>query len=410
MIKRELRVRLEEALGEEAVVFLRGPRQAGKSTLVRSMGGGRGYWSLDDLATLAAARSDPGGFVAGLPERVTIDEVQRVPELLLAVKEEVDRRRVPGRFLLTGSAEVRATGAVAESLAGRVRMLDLLPLSQSEIAGGSGDWLGRLWDGGFAGRELAGWGRAELLERLLRGGFPEAVTRKSPDAAQRWLRGYADALIERDMTDLMRIADVAQMVRLLALAASRTATVANCADYARVLGVPLTTLRRYLALAQAVYLCFELPAWAGSTTARLVRQPKLHLADTGVACALAGIDARALDTHPTLPGQMLESFVVGEVRKAAGWSAGGFRLAHFRSHAGREVDLVIEARDGSLCGVEVKLGATVRAEDFAGLRQLQALAGAKFRHGYVIHGGSQSLSFAPNLHALPVAGLCGIAG
>lgn len=410
MIQRELRVRLEGALGEDPVVFLRGPRQAGKTTLVRSLGVGRVYCSLDDLATLAAARTDPGGFVGGLPERVTIDEVQRVPELLLAVKVDVDRRRVPGRFLLTGSAEVRATGAVAESLAGRVRMLDLLPLSQSEIAGGGGDWLARLWDGGMVAWEVAGWSRAELIERLVRGGFPEAVTRRTRDAAQRWLRGYADALIERDMTDLMRIADVAQMVRLLALAASRTATVANFTDYARVLGVPLTTLRRYLALAQAVYFSFELPAWAGSTTARLVRQPKLHLGDTGVACALAGMDARSLAGHPTLLGQLFETFVVGEVRKASAWSAGDFRLSHFRSHAGREVDLVIEARDGSLCGVEMKLGATVRAEDFAGLRHLHALAGAKFRHGYVIHGGSQAVSFAPNLHALPAAVLCGLAG
>lgn len=408
MFRREIAYKLIESLGEDPVVFLRGPRQAGKTTLAGSLNDDRQYHTLDDLATLAAAKSDPEAFVAGLSGRVVIDEVQRVPELLLAIKREVDQRRVAGRFLLTGSSEIQATGAVAESLAGRMRMLDLLPLSQSEIAGGGGTWLDGLWDGSIEKCGANAWTKADLHGRILRGGFPEAVARKTADAAQRWLRAYADALIERDMTDLARIADVPQMTRLLSLISSRTAGVANYADFARILGVPLTTMRRYLALAQAVYFSFELPAWAGNTTARLVKQPKLHLCDTGMACVLAGLDGKSIESQPILLGQIFETFVVTEVRKAVAWSPRDLRLSHFRSHAGREVDLVIEARDGSLCGLEMKLGSTVRAGDFAGLRHLQETVGPKFRHGYIIHGGDRFVSFAPTLHAVPVSALAGL--
>lgn len=408
MFQREITPKLMEALEEDPVVFLRGPRQAGKTTLAASLKDGRQYHTLDDLATLAAAKSDPEAFVAALAARVVIDEVQRVPELLLAIKRQVDQERVPGRFLLTGSSEIRATGAIAESLAGRMRMLDLLPLSQSEIAGGSGAWIDELWDGTLGKDGTKVWDKAELLTGIMRGGFPEPVVRKSVAGAQRWLRAYADALIERDMTDLARIGDVAQMSRLLSLIGSRTAAMANYADFARVLGVPLTTVRRYLALAQAVFFSFELPAWAGNTTARLVRQPKLHLCDTGIACVLAGLDGKSMGNQPILLGQIFETFVVTEVRKAAAWSPRDLRLSHFRSHAGREVDLVIEARDGTLCALEMKLGSTVRAGDFAGLRHLQETVGPKFRHGYVVHSGDRLVSFAPNLHALPVSSLRGI--
>lgn len=408
MFQREIVTKVLESLGEDPVVFLRGPRQAGKTTLARNLNEGREYRTLDDLATLAAAKSDPQAFVAGLPGRVVIDEVQRVPELLLAIKRVVDERREIGRFLLTGSSEIRVAGAVAESLAGRMRMLDLLPLSQSEIGGRSGSWIEDLWDGTLKPKAADDWEKMDVQERIIRGGFPEAVSRKTVDGAQRWLRAYADALVERDMTDLARIADVAQMVRLLSLLASRTAGVANYADFARVLGVPLTTVRRYLALAQAVFFSFELPAWAGNTTARLVRQPKLHLCDTGMACVLAGLDGKSIASQPIFLGQIFETFAVMEVRKALAWSPRDWRLSHFRSHAGREVDLVIEARDGSLCGLEMKFGGTVRAGDFAGLRHLQETVGPKFRHGYVVHGGDQWVSFAPNLHALPVSALCGL--
>jgi uncharacterized protein len=408
VFSRKISPKLTEALDENPVVFVRGPRQAGKTTLVSALKDGRKYHTLDDLATLAAAKSDPEAFIAGLENRVVIDEVQRVPELLLAIKREVDQHRVTGRFLLTGSAEIRASSAVSESLAGRVRMLDLMPLSQSEIANGADDWITTLWHGPPTGKSGSTWGRNDLTSRLLRGGFPEAVSRKTTAAAQRWLRSYADALIERDMKDLARIADVAQMIRLLSLMASRTAGIANYADFARVLGVPLTTLRRYLALAQSVFFSFELPAWAGNTTARLVRQPKLHLQDTGIACVLAGLDEKSIDSQSILLGQIFETFVVSEIRKALTWASLDLRLSHFRSHQGREVDLVMEARDGSLCGFEMKLGSTVRAADFDGLRHLQETVGAKFRHGYVIHGGESAISFGPNLHALPASTLCGV--
>jgi uncharacterized protein len=290
-----------------------------------------------------------------------------------------------------------------ESLAGRMRVLDLWPLSQAEMHGTSSGGLECFWNGAIVHSCKDAIERQALIHRMLRGGFPEAVTRKTLAGAQRWLQSYADALIERDMTDLARIGDVSNMRRLLALAGSRTATVVNYADFARILGVPLTTVRRYIALAQAVFFAFEIPAWAGTTSARLVRQPKLHLSDTGIACVLTGVDERSCQSQSILLGQLFESFVVSEIRKAVTWSPTPLSLCHFRSHAGREVDLVLESRDGSVCGVEMKFGATVRSEDFGGLRYLREVTGSKFRRGYVIYTGDSVVSLAPDLHALPVS-------
>lgn len=400
---------LQEALAEDPVVFLRGPRQSGKTTLVKSLAThspeARQYRTLDDLATLSAARSDPVAFVSAVQAPITIDEVQRVPELLLAIKKRVDEDRTPGRFLLTGSAEVRLGGAVAESLAGRMRVLDLGPLSQAELEGTAQDWLNKLWDGIPPSSDKNTVSREALIHKILRGGFPEAATRKTLAGAQRWLQSYADALIERDMNNLARVGDVSHLRRLLALAGSRTATVVNYADFARILGVPLTTVRRYVALAQAVFFAFEIPAWAGNTSARLVRQPKLHVSDTGIACVLAGLDERSCGSQAIFLGQLFETFVVSEIRKAISCSPIPWSLCHFRSHAGREVDAVLEARDGSVCGVEMKFGATVRSEDFGGLRYLRDVAGRNFRGGYVIYTGDDVVSLAPDLHALPVSAI-----
>ena len=408
MFQRHVQPALQEALAEDPVVFLRGPRQSGKTTLVKALQTGpqvRQYRTLDDLATLSAAKSDPVAFVSAIKGPVTMDEVQRVPELLLAIKQRVDEDRTPGRFLLTGSAEVRVGGAVAESLAGRMRVLDLWPLSQSEIEGTGGDWLETFWSGSIVTSCKSGTEKDLLIQRMLRGGFPEAVARKTVAGAQRWLQSYGDALIERDMTDLARIGDVSNMRRLLALAGSRTGTVVNYADFARILGVPLTTVRRYIALAQAVFFAFEIPAWAGNTSARLVRQPKLHLSDTGIACVLTGFDDRSRESQAIFLGQLFETFVVSEIRKAVTWSPLMLSLSHFRSHAGREVDLVLESRDGSLCAVEMKFGSTIRSEDFEGLRYLREVVGNKFRHGYVIYSGECVVSIAPDLHALPISAI-----
>lgn len=408
MVQRHIQPTLQEALSEDPVVFLRGPRQSGKTTLVKALQTRmqvRQYRTLDDLATLSAAKSDPVAFVSAIDGPVTIDEVQRVPELLLAIKQRVDEDRTPGRFLLTGSAEVRVGGAVAESLAGRMRMLDLWPLSQSEIEGTGGDWLAGFWNGSIVSSFQSGTEKQGLIQRMIRGGFPEAVTRKTVASTQRWLQAYADALIERDMTDLARIGDVSNMRRLLALTGSRTGTVVNYADFARILGVPLTTVRRHVALAQAVFFSFEIPAWAGNTSARLVRQPKLHVSDPGIACVLTGVDDRSCKSQAIFLGQLFETFVVSEIRKAITWSPLMLSLSHFRSHAGREVDAVLESRDGSLCGIEMKFGATIRSEDFGGLRYLREVAGPKFRGGYVLYSGDRVISVAPDLHALPVSAI-----
>jgi predicted AAA+ superfamily ATPase len=395
------------ALTDTPVVLLHGARQAGKSTLAQEIASGphpARYLTLDDAAVLAAAKSDPAGFVAGLDDPVVIDEVQRAPELFIPIKAAVDRNRQPGRFLLTGSANVLLLPKLSESLAGRMELLTLWPLSQGEIDGVEGDFVDRVFGSKLPPLPTARLTRDELTQRIMAGGYPEAVLR-SPGRRPAWFRSYVTTILHRTVRDIADIERLHEIPRLLSVLAARTGTLLNVADLSRTVGIPLTTMQRYLGLLQATFLVQLLPAWTARVRKRLLKSPKVVLVDTGLAGHLVGVDKRGLPASTELWGAFVETFVAMELLKQAGWSATRPTPYHFRTEKGEEVDVVLEAPSGEIVGVEVKCTVSVDADDFRGLRILAEITGRRFARGILLYLGEEAVPFAANLYALPISSL-----
>lgn len=404
MYPRNLAAAMDRALGDTPVVFLAGARQAGKSTLVRSLGPESDYRTLDDLGVLAAAQADPEGFIGTMGDRTILDEVQRAPDLLLPIKASVDRDRRPGRFILTGSANVLVLPKVADSLAGRMEVLTLWPLAQAELDAHRPGFVDACFSGHPERLRISGITRGELFRRIATGGYPEAVARKASGDRARWFDAYLDTLIQRDVRDLAAIEGLAQLPRLLQTVAARSGSPLNVADLGRTLGLGQVTLRRYLTLFQTLFLLVELPPWFENLGKRLAKTPKMYLNDAGLLGHLLGVDIEALQDAPAL-GAMVETFAVMELIKSAPWSETRPSLFHVRTSAGQEVDVVLEDRRRRLVGIEVKASATVGASDFKGLRLFQELTGERFTCGVVLYTGREILPFGPGLWALPLQAL-----
>ncbi|MSP61811.1 MAG: ATP-binding protein [Myxococcales bacterium] len=412
MFRRLTAAVLAEALRDSPVVLLNGARQTGKSTLVQTLaidGHPAAYVTLDDATAFAAAVSDPAGFLAGFDGPVVIDEVQRAPGLFRALKAEVDRRRTPGRFLLTGSADILLLPHLSESLAGRMEVHTLWPLSQGEIEGVEEGFIDALFAPRGAlriPRDLRGGeGRADLVRRIAAGGLPEPLQRASEKRRAAWFSSYVSTLLSRDVRDLANVEGLTALPRLLALLAARTASLVNFAEISRATGLPQSTLKRYIALLETLFLVQPVPAWSANVGKRLVRAPKLSLVDTGLAAHLQGIDEKRLLTNGEQLGPLLESFVALELRKQRGWSHLRTTLFHFRSHAGAEVDLVLEDPSGRCVGIEVKASASVGPQHLRSLRAFAELAGRRFHRGVVLYTGSEAVAFGDELYALPVSAL-----
>ena len=397
------------ALARSPVVFLNGARQTGKSTLAKALAGGphpASYITLDDATTLAAAQADPAGFVAGLDGPVVMDEVQREPRLFLPIKAAVDRDRRPGRFLLTGSASVMALPQLAHALVGRVEILTLWPFSQGELEGHGDDFVDAIFRSRVAAPARTGTRRSTPIERrLLTGGFPEVATRKTNAGRRAWFASYTTTILQREVRDLANIEGLAVLPSLLRLLAARAATLLNTSELSRSTGIPNTTLKRYLALLEATFLIQPLPAWSANLSKRLVRAPKLLLCDTGLLAHLLGVDARRLAAERALVGALLENFVAMELAKQASWSEVRPAIHHFRTHAGEEVDVVLEDAAGRVVGIEVKAAATVGARDLRGLRALAEALGKKFVRGVVLYTGTEVIPFGERVHAVPLEAL-----
>ena len=410
--------RLTEALEDSPVTLIHGPRQCGKTTLALMVcapdqltsGGGPSvvpptgspsytYLTFDDAVTKESAEADPMGFAADLPGRVILDEVQQVPVLFAALKVEVDRRRVPGRFLLTGSSNVLLTPALSDSLAGRMETVPLHPLAQCELerTSTSTGFLDALFGGGFKVRRTDRLAR-DLSDRIVSGGYPAALLRPAGRRRTNWYRDYLDAQVLRDVRDLSRIRSIDVLPRLMSLAAANTATLFNLSDLAAPFELSRPTIRDYVALLQQVFL----PSWHSNRLSRRVKRPKLHIGDTGLACALLGVDADGLSSDRSLLGQLLETFVYRELQRQASWHDALTSFFHFRDRDGYEVDIVIERGTQALAGVEVKAGATVTASDFRGLRKLRDATGDRFAGGVVLYDGETSAGFGDRLQAVPI--------
>lgn len=400
---RHVESRLREALADSPVVLVHGPRQCGKTTLARELEGPKGYAyvTFDDGAVSASAKSDPTGFVERLPDRVILDEVQRVPEIFLPIKLAVDRRRDAGRFLLTGSTNVLLVPTLADSLAGRLSIVRLHPLAQTELERESPSFPDRLFAGKWRATTSARSG-IDLSKRIAGGGFPAALARTGAARRSTWYRDYVETLVQRDVRDLARISTLDALPRLLGLIAGQTARLINFSELSAPFHLSRPTIRDYVTLLERVFLLDTLPPWHSNRLSRLVKTPKIHVGDTGVACALLGVDATALDGDRTLLGQLLETFVYQELRRQCSASDTATDFFHFRDRDGVEVDLVLERGARAVAGVEVKASATVTSSDFAGLRKLAAAAGNRFKGGVVLYDGEASVPFGEKLFALPV--------
>lgn len=398
---------MAEAMRDTPVVLLAGPRQTGKTTLVRKVAAQEGlrYLTLDDELTRLSARDDPAGMIRSL-DRAVIDEIQRAPELLLAIKRSVDEDRRPGRFLLTGSANVMLLPAVADSLAGRMETLSLLPLSQSEIELCTSNWL----DGAFGGQLLQPGRPAigpDLVERVLRGGYPEAVSRPSPRRRVVWARQYIDALVQRDVRDVAEVLKLDELPRLLRALAQTAGQMCNYAQLGSQLGLDGKTARRYVGLFEQMYLLQRAEVWARNRLGRVVKTPKLQLLDAGLLAALLDLNADAVAQDRTRFGHVLETFVFAELLKHATTSDGDYRLMTYRDADQYEVDIVIENAVGQVVGVEVKATATVREADLRGLKKWAGRAGGLFKMGVLLYDGTETLPLGEGLWAAPLSTLWG---
>jgi len=399
--------RIIEAMADTPVVLIAGPRQAGKTTLVRQVADkGRRYLTLDDELTLLAAREDPAGMVRNL-DSVVIDEIQRAPQLLLAIKKSVDEDRRPGRFLLTGSANLLALPTVADSLAGRMETLSLLPLSQSEIHGNTGNWLDAVFAGNLLKVSTPIIGN-ELEEAVLRGGYPEALARSTARRRTIWAKQYIDALIQRDVRDVAGIDKLDQLPRFLRCLAQVTGQMCNYTLLGGQVALDSKTAARYVGVLEQMYLLRRIEVWAKNHLNRVVKTPKLQFIDSGLLATLLELDSTEVEHDRSRFGSVLETFVYGELLKHSTTSQGDYRFLYYRDLDKYEVDLVIENAVGQLIGVEIKSSATVKLRDLRGLKKLASVAGNQFKLGILLYDGTETLPLGDGFWAAPISTLWGI--
>ena len=404
MYPRFIESRINEALTDTRVVLVSGPRQSGKTTLARQIASRKiPFLNLDDKTTLDAASADPVGFIRGL-DRAVIDEIQRAPDLLLAIKTAVDTDPRPGRFLLTGSANLMTVPRVADSLAGRMKIVRLLPLAQAELQGKPSAFLETAFEGQVPkiGDAVAG---ADLIGRVLAGGYPEALSRSKWNRRQEWYLDYVEAIVQRDVRDTAQFEKIPLMPRLLRVLAEHSGQLVNYSGFGAPLGMNHPTTRRYTGVFESLFLVCNLQPWFSNALKRLTKTPKLHFLDAGLLAALRDITPNRLGQDKVLFRPVLETFVLAELLKLASWSQERYEFSHFRDKERNEIDIVIEDRRGRVVGIEVKASATVTTRDFAGLRRLSEACGDRFVLGLVLHDHGQVVPFGERLFAAPISAL-----
>ena len=397
---------ITDALADTRVVIVNGARQAGKSTAVHRLVRDRPgviERKLDRPNDLTAARLDPNEFVThdGL---LVIDEVQRAPELILPIKARVDADNRAGQYLLTGSARLLGLRTLPDALVGRSETVELWPFAQGEIDGAPDRFVDAVFGSPADLSTAATLNRSDYLDRIMRGGFPEAVERIGNRRA-RFFESYARDLIDRDVTQLGEIQRRDDLARLLSILADRTASPLSIEGIANGLAISKNTVERYIALFEEVFLLKRIPAWTNSATTRATRQRKLVFVDSGLCAHLAGLSAERLQRDPARGGSLIESFVISEIMRQLTWSDSYARLYHYRTRDGEEVDAVIEHHDGRVVGIEVKASSSVSGDDLRHLRHLRSKAGTNFHIGVLLYTGTEVLPLGDRLIAAPIDSL-----
>lgn len=407
LIHRHIRSHVVEALSDTRVVVLLGARQVGKSTLAGQIAAHEhpaGVLTLDDLATRTAAERDPTGFAADLATPAVIDEVQRVPDLLLAIKQRVDVDRRPGQFLLTGSANLLTASTIADALTGRAEYFRMWPFTQGEMLGVREAFIEMVFEGEHPRLTGAPVGSRHVVPTLLAGGYPEAQAR-SGRRRLRFFESYIETIVQRDLASIAQVHDRANVRRLLEALAAVSGSLLNYGALSRDLGIPASTLRAHTDLLETLFLVRRIAPWQKNRLGRLVKAPKVYVSDTGLLAHLLRVNERSLEGDHAALGALFETFVAMELQRQAEWQDEPVRLYHYRDRDGREVDAVLERHDGAVIGIEAKAAASVGSKDFRGLTRLRDALGERFKAGVVIYTGPNTVPFGDRLAAVPLEGL-----
>ena len=405
MIRRNIIDNILTSLGDTPVVFINGARQTGKSTLVKYIAEEKhpaSYLTFDEASVLAGAKESPQDFIDSLPIPVVIDEVQRVPEIFLAIKRRVDSDRMPGSFILTGSANVLLLPKVSESLAGRVEIITLWPFSQGELLGKQEKFVDLLFHSDFKIQPPASYPSMDIFESAIKGGYPEITIRKDISRKSAWFDAYITTILQRDVRDMSNIEGLTELPKLLSILAARSGSLLNFADLSRNVKIPQTTLKRYLTLLQTTFLAQPVPAYFININKRFTKAPKIFLNDSGLLSYLLDIHPYRFEKERHLVGALVENFVVMELIKQITWNEIRPKIYHYRLQTGQEVDVVLEDRRGNLVGIEIKSAKSVNRKFFKGLRHLQETFSKKFLRGIVLYTGDKLIPFGKNLFAVPI--------
>jgi predicted AAA+ superfamily ATPase len=395
---RKLKRHLEIAMQDTPVVLINGPRQSGKTTLVKQYSSSLSYYTLDDDNTQNAAKQDPVGFINKI-DKAIIDEIQRAPELLRAIKLSVDQNRQPGRFLLTGSANLLTLPQVGDSLAGRMEILTLLPLSLAEIGRRESLFLSYVknqsWPQQTTSEQL------DIVSRVLTGGYPEMLTRPDPARRSAWAKSYIRAIVERDIKDISSIEKLAEMPRLLEVLAQQSGKLTNFTQIGGQLNLDSKTTQKYISLLEALFLVHQLKPWHGNALTRILKTPKVHFLDSGLLASLNRMTIESVERNKSDFGAVLETWVYGELLKTISFTEESWHIYYYRDKDKVEVDFILENHARKLIGIEVKASHTIFSQDFRGLRKLANLAGENWLSGIVLYNGDKCLPFGDTLWAIP---------
>lgn len=406
LIRRHVHDLLLDALGDTRVVVLLGARQTGKSTLSQEIVA-RDHpadaVSLDNRALQEAAAADPAGFLAGFPGPVLIDEIQRVPDLLFAIKDAVDRDPTPGRFLLTGSANILTAPRIQEALTGRAEYITLWPFSQAEINSSEGTFVDQLLDGRPPWVKNAPVGRDAFVSIVARGGYPEAREREGT-RRRRWYASYIRSIVERDLRDVADAHKLEYVPRLLRLIAAQAANLFAPTTMSDKLQLDNDTIKSYTLLLETVFIVKRIQAWTPSIGNREVHKEKVYIADSGLLAHLLGADEQRIATDSQVTGRILENFVAMEIARLCEHAKIETNQYHYRRDRD-EIDVILETTSGNIAGVEVKASATIDVADYRALGKLRDARGERFSAGVVLYTGSSTIPLADRIWGVPISGL-----